>query len=635
MCGIAGLIASGVPNLPSGADDAVLLALARRGPDSARVWAEGPCRLFHRRLRILDVRERSDQPMELRQDGRRLFMVYNGEMYNFRELREELNRQGATFATTSDSEVLLRGFHVWGDDVFRRARGMWALAFWDPDALELTLVRDPLGKKPLYYSKTPDGLAFASNIPAMLHLVSRTPEIDPDALDCYLAHLSIPQEHEVFRGIAKVPPGSIVRWKRGEVQIQRYWQSPDRPSAGARLDLDHIEALLRQAVRRRLVSDVPLGLFLSAGIDSGLVAALAAQESSAPLVAVTAGTTGSGYDEREAAGRVASRYGLTYRPIEVPPLSAGALPALLGELGEPFGDSSLLPSYDVARAARAELTVALTGDGGDEAFFGYPTFRAVHFAAGYRRITASWLRTQLSRSTRHHVSRVTAQKLGAFLEYGSKPLESSFRNRMGFSVDQRKRLLRAGSSPNGHDAEHIYAKPLGRWRDLPDADALRRTFYETFLPDDYLTKVDTATMAASLEARCPFLDVDFVEHILGLPRRELFPRGENKAVLRRIAAKYLPDEIMERPKSGFGVPVATWLRTSLGPAMEEFVFRENGVLPELLDLREARTYMNAHLRGADHGTRLWGLLALGVWAAIFVDRRFRATEVLPMALSAP
>ena len=635
MCGLAGVVrlTGGRPTDVSVAGS--LAALSFRGPDTQHVWHDGPCTLLHCRLRVIDINTRADQPM-VRERGERVAMVYNGEIYNFRELRKELIEAGWQFATTSDAEVFLAGYLAWSADVFRRARGMWAVAFWHPATRRVVLSRDPLGKKPIVYQAGAGSLAFASSVSALLPLLDEAPAIDPDALDCYLAHLAVPFEHAVFTGVAKVPPGGIVTWTPElGTGVERFWTPPPGPTPYRGDAVVETEHLLRQAVRRRLESDVPLGVFLSAGYDSGLVAALAAQESGGSLVAVTAGTQGSGYDERDGARLIAERYGLEHRPLEVPAVSAAVLPRLMGELGEPFGDASLLPSYEVARAARREITVALTGDGGDEAFFGYATFRAAHLAQRYRRVVPGRLRRMLHARTQGITADTWRRRVAALFEYGAGELfADSFRNRMGFTPAQRAQLLRNGAGPRGHKAEHVYAERLRRWATLPDSDALRRTFFETYLPNDYLTKVDTATMAASLEARCPFLDVDLVEFVLSLPADVAFPGGRLKALLRPLVRRHLPKEILGRPKTGFGVPVGRWLRGPLRSAFEEFVCRPGTLMATLVDPAVAREFLATHVRGADHSTRLWALLALGVWSAVVVERRWPRDEPLPVGPAA-
>jgi asparagine synthase (glutamine-hydrolysing) len=595
------------------------------------MWQEGICTLLHTRLRIIDTSARADQPMQGGPSAR-VVMVYNGEVYNFRVLRRELEQAGWSFNTESDAEVLLKGYAHWGHAVFRRARGMWAAAFWHPANRRVTLVRDPLGKKPLLYHLRNGRFVFASNMAALLTLLEVTPDVDPAAVDCYLAHLVVPVEHSAFSGVRKVLPGSIVSWSpEGELEVDTYWRVPAQPEPGLDDPVEEIERLLRSAVRRRLESDVPLGVFLSAGYDSGLVAAIAAQESARPLVAVTAGTRGSEFDERAGARAVATRYGMDHHCLEVPPLSAESLPFLLGELGEPFGDPSVLPSYEVARAARRDITVALTGDGGDEGFFGYSTFGGVHWAQVYRRIVPSVLRVALRALTRGVVSNGLWRRAAAVFDYGAGPLHESYRNRIGFAAFERSALLKpAANSAVHHRAEHVYRDRLAKLRGLPDADALRRVFYETYLANDYLPKVDAATMAASLEARCPFLDVDLVEYVLGLPASVAFPRARAKALLRPLARKLLPPELVSRRKTGFGIPVSDWLRGELDASMEEFVYRRGTFVASAIDTEAVRQIAKAHSRGADYGTQLWALLALGVWGAVFVDRRWRASDPLPV-----
>lgn len=629
MCGLAGVLDLHDSTLPEVRLRAAADALTHRGPDARHVWKGEFCTLLHCRLRILDISERSDQPME----RGRVVMVYNGEIYNFRALRADLETTGWQFSTTSDAEVFLAGFCAWGTDVFRRARGMWAAAFWEPVVRRLTLARDPLGKKPLVFAAGPERVAFASNTGALLALQDQTPEVDQAALACYLGHLCVPQEHSVFMGVEKVPPGTAITWTAATNREEtRYWSVPTAPRedlSGADV-VDETERLLRQSVRRRLESDVPLGVFLSAGYDSGLVAALASQEGGGSLVAVTAGTTGSGYDERQAASLIAQQYGLRHRPLEVAPLSAASLPMLIAEIGEPFGDSSLLPSFEVARAARQEITVALTGDGGDEGFFGYETFRGVWLAQRYRRFVPAAVREWLWNANHAHRRDDWRRRVEAVFEYGRFPIAEAFRNRMGFSPDERNLLLGGPPIVPIHEAEHIYASRLRRFAPLPDADALRRTFFETYLPNDYLTKVDTATMAASLEARCPFLDIDLVEFLLGLPESVAFARGRLKGLLRPVAQRHLPAEIITRRKSGFGVPVDRWIRSQLQGAFEEFVLRAGTPMADLVSTGVVRQLIASHRAGADHGTRLWGLLALGVWFAVVVERRWPADAPLPL-----
>jgi asparagine synthase (glutamine-hydrolysing) len=627
MCGFGGVV--DLRRGPPGSLAPVAEALAHRGPDARNEWREGPCALVHCRLRVLDLSARADQPMA--SDAARVVVVYNGEIYNFRELRAELEAAGWSFTTRSDTEVLLAGYQAWGSAVFARLRGMFAAAFWHPDEQRLTLARDPLGKKPLVYAESPGRIAFASSIGALLPLLESAPAVDRRALDCYLGHTVVPFEHAIFEGVTKLPPGGLLEWNGGRSRTSRFWRVPAAPAASPappREVAAELERLLRTAVRRRLESDVPLGLFLSAGFDSSLVAALAAEEHGGRLVAVTAGTVGSGYDERSVAALVAQRYHLEHRLLEVPALSAASLPMLLAELGEPFGDSSILPSYDVARAARREITVALTGDGGDESFFGYATFRGVRLGQRYRRWVPSPVRRLLHAATDGLTREGWLRRAGALFEYGVGPISESYRNRMGFSGRERSALLR-GAVP-GHSAEHVYAERLERFRNLPDADALRRTFFETYLPNDYLAKVDTATMAASLEARSPFLDLDVVEFALSLPEATAFRGGQLKALLRPLVVRLLPPEVLQRPKTGFGVPVGDWMRGPLAGALEEFVFRPDTAMAGLIDPVVARRVYAAHLAGADHGTRLWSLLCLGVWSAVVLERRWASTEPLPV-----
>lgn len=622
MCGLAGLIGG---KMDERAWRRVAEMLARRGPDASRLWSDGAdVALFHARLRVVDLSLEADQPMEREFFGMRLMIAFNGEVYNCAWLRAQLEADGAAFRTRSDTEVLLAGFARWGEDVFRRARGMWAAAIWNPAERRLVLARDPLGKKPLFYSCCDGAITFASTLRALLALSPQTPRLSSRALDAYLGLLYVPPSLSIFEGVRKVPPGSVVSWRQGDVpRVATYWEPPPPDSHGPPFAeaAGEIERLLRAAIRRRLESDVPLGIFLSAGVDSGLVAALAAQESGARLVAVCAGTKGHPSDERSGARLVANRCGLDFREVELPPLSAGALPGLIADVGEPFGDSSLVSTYAVANAARAEMTVALTGDGGDEGFFGYRAFTGVRWAARWRRCVPAPLRRLAVRATDGWRDGGARQAAATLLRMGAGPLADNYVNRMGFSARDRAALLRPEWRVAPPQAEAFLRDLLLESRHCPDVDALRRAMVRGDLPGDYLVKVDSATMAASLEARCPFLDRDLLDFVLRVPPRVSFFEGRRKALLWPLVNRLLPEELRRRPKTGFSPPLSGWFR---GPLIEPFrglVLDASGTLCDAVDPSVAARFLEEHRRGWDHATRLWGLLALAVWWRIFVDCR--------------
>ncbi len=627
MCGFGGVVLRA-----SGAVEEHLLArmgrtLGHRGPDGTRTMSADGAGFVHCRLAIIDLSDRASQPLTRPDLG--AVLAFNGEIYNFRELRSELERRGSRFDTESDSEVLLTTLVRDGPDGLRALRGMFALAVWWPGERRLLLARDALGKKPLFHARRADGaLVFGSTLQSVLEALGTAPALSEAAIAHYLAHTVIPQEHVIYAGVQRVQPGEWITFTgTDETGRGRFWEpARDATWRGPAAELDgEIERTLRTAVRRRLVGDVPVGAFLSAGIDSGTVVALMAAEAGEPVLTFTAGTSGDPRDERPAARAVAARYGTRHTEVEVPPLSAEALPRLLHQCGEPFGDASLLPTARVAEATRRHATVVLTGDGGDELFFGYPVFNGVRMAERVRRLAPQGVLRGLRRLAGDDRTGGPRNKLDALLEYAGAPLAQSFRNRMGWSRAARARLLHR---PEPEAAESIYARRLAGLDHLPDADALRRTLLGTWLPNDYLVKVDVATMAVALEARSPFLDVDLVDLLLSVPESMAFPHGRRKALLRPLAERLLPASILQRPKSGFGVPVRSWLLGSLREPYERFVTRPGLAIHEWIRPEAARSAYAELEGGSARADRVWLLLTLGVWAAMALDRTLSPEEPL-------
>ncbi len=616
MCGFGGIVLPGDGEVGPAVLNRMAAGLAHRGPDGTHQGSYPGAGLVHCRLAIIDLTARADQPLARPDLG--AVVAFNGEIYNFRQLREEWTARGARFDTESDTEVLLTSLVRGGPGALSRLRGMFALALWRPEERELLLARDPLGKKPLFYAWRSDGaLVFASTIAAVLAGMGTVPKLSPAALEGYLAETVVPQELVIYEGVHRVPPGSWIRFAGArEVARGRYWEpaaAADWHGTGEELQAE-IESLLRDAVRRRLVADVPVGAFLSAGIDSGIVTSLMAEESGAAILTFSAGTTGDPRDERAAARTVAERLGTRHTEVEVPPLSAAELPRLLWQAGEPFGDASLLPSARVAAAARSHVAAALTGDGGDELFFGYSTFRGVRLAERVRRLVPGPVIRQARATVGSGRGGGVRNQLDALLEYASSPLPTAFRNRMGWPADGRARLLRAPARGGS-----VYADHLARFGSLADADALRRTILRTWLLDDYLVKVDVATMSVALEARSPFLDVDLVDLLLRVPESLAFPGGRRKALLLPLAQRLLPPPILRRPKSGFGVPVREWLLGPLRAQYERLVTRPGLAIHEWIDPAAAREAYRELEAGSTRADRVWLLFTLGVWGAMMLD----------------
>lgn len=623
MCGLAGIIFA-----PAAGSESILEQLGReqahRGPDGEGRFIDGEAAIVHRRLAVIDLDRRSAQPFVRADLG--AILAFNGEIYNFGDLRRELELDGVQFRTQSDTEVLLVLLARQGPSALRRLRGMFALAFWEPVRRQLVLARDPLGKKPLYFAHRADGaVVFASSVPSVVTALGRTPSVDPGVVAHYFAHLVVPEGRCIYSGIDAVAPGSWIRFEAGmEVARARYWDMPE-PAMVRRTDLaEELEGLLRQAVRRRFIADVPVGAFLSAGKDSGLVVALAAEESHGPLHTFSAGTIGYEHDERAAARSVAERYGTLHTEVEVPPLTASALPQLLGQIGQPFGDASLLPSAAIAAAARRHVTVALTGDGGDELFFGYSVFNGVRLARRVRSAVPQGMLRAVRQLVGDGEGRGWRNRVDALLQYAT----AGFGNRMGWDVHRRARLLRIRET---EPAESVYMLAESRQGARHAAEALRRVLMCTWLPADYLVKVDRATMASALEARCPFLDVDVVEFALRLPESVAFPGGRNKALLEPLVRRYLPESLHHRRKTGFGVPIREWLLGSLRPAFDELVLRPGRAIHEWIRPDGAREAFAALAAGGVRADRLWALLVFGLWGAMTLEGDHGAEELLHAA----
>ena len=624
MCGFAGLAFT-----PARAVSRALLndlgaTLAHRGPDGQGIYAEGDAAIVHRRLAIIDLSTDAGQPFQRADHG--AVLAFNGEIYNFHELKARLERDGESFRTVSDTEVLLVELCRHGPDALSRLRGMFALALWEPARRRLTLARDPLGKKPLFYARRTDGaIVFGSSLGSILAMLGHTPSLDADAVAGYFANIVVPGDGTIYAGVSRVPPGAFVRFVDGvEAERVRYWEPPLPADDRRPMAVDELEHLLRQAVRRRFVADVPVGAFLSAGKDSGLVTALAAGESPGTLRTFSAGTSGYEHDERPAARLVAERFHTRHMEVEVPPLSASALPGLLRQAGEPFADASLLPSAAIAAAARPYVTVVLTGDGGDELFYGYSIFNGVRAASCARRIFPRGVLTGLRRAIGDGRGRGWRNKVDALLQYSTDGVS----NRMGWDRQRRRRLLRrreAGSP------EAIYALGELLAYGMSSEDALRHVLLRTWLPSDYLVKVDIASMASGLEARCPFLDLDVVEFAFRIPSVTGFPHGRNKALLMPLVRKHLPPVLHRRPKTGFGVPVRAWLLGPLRRAFDELVLRPGRAVHDWIDPDVAKSEFRVLEGGGVRADRLWALLVFGLWIAENLEHDTGAAELLGAA----
>jgi len=614
MCGICGIVST------SGSADPERLArmsakLVHRGPDSDGAFLDGPVGLAARRLAIIDLAG-GDQPIA-NEDGT-VTVVQNGELYNYPELRLELERAGHRFRTSCDTEVLVHLYEREGEAFARRLRGMFAVALWDAPRRRLVLARDRYGIKPLYYREENGGLEFASELRSLPR-----GEIDLDALEAFLAFNSIPAPLTIFREARKLPPGHVLVWESGQTRLERYARPAPVPASELRSDdeaelVEELRGRLRDSVRAHLLSDVPVGVLLSGGIDSSALAALAAQETGEPVRTFSIGFEERSFDELSDARLVAERYGTRHRELVLRPDAALLLPALADAFDEPFADSSALPTYLVSQLAAADVKVALSGEGGDELFGGYYTYVADLLA---QRVGG------LAGLARPVVERLPSSSARASFDYKAKrfvrgahlpPLERHHAWKEIFSPEARAELT---GRRHAFDPVDLYRE---RFAETEGAELLARlqdVDLGIYLVDDLLVKTDRASMAHSLEARVPFLDPAVTSFAFSLPARHRVSGFRKKVLLRKAVAPLVPEQIVRGKKRGFSIPAAAWLRGELEPFARETLSAETVRRQGFFDPQAAERVIDRHVRGEEDLSRqLWGLLAFTLWHERHVER---------------
>lgn len=629
MCGIGGKLYFD-PARPVERDilERMNAVLAHRGPDDAGIYCDGPVGLVHRRLSIIDLSPAGHQPM-CNEDGT-IWIVFNGEIYNFQSLRPDLLRRGHRFRSNSDTEVILHLYEEHGTDCLRLLRGMFALAIWDGPRRQLFLARDRLGKKPLCYQQDAHAFRFASEAKAILQdsAVHGTP--DPASVSQYLAFGYVPSPGSAFRGFRRLPPGHYLTCRDGRIDVVQYWRlRRDRKHERSEEDwCREIVARLEQAVRLRMISDVPLGAFLSGGIDSSAVVALMSRVSSGPVKTFAIGFEEPEYDELPYARKVAERFGTEHHELVVRPDAVAILPKLAWHYDEPFGDSSAVPTYYVAQMTRQHVTVALNGDAGDENFGGYDRYVASVLAARFDRWPgAGGLRYAMRwglRRWRPAGRRTSLLYRGRrFLDGLTEPPERRYaRWFCHFYGDRRRELLTPEFQAAAGDGDELAAMlDLYRGTDARDfGDATLGVDAALYLPDDLLVKVDIASMAHSLEARSPFLDHEFMEFAATIPF-DLKVRGRvKKYILKRALGGLLPEAILHRPKMGFGVPIDRWLRKELRDLLCETLLSPRALGRGYFAGAVVRRMVDEHVRGrANWHYLLWTLLMLELWHRTYID----------------
>lgn len=637
MCGIVGF--RSLSNFEALRDflPRATASLAHRGPDDSGLFFDERCGvgLGHRRLSVIDLSRAGQQPMS--SDDGRVHIVYNGEVYNFKEIRQTLEARGHKFRSETDTEVILKAYLQWGIECLQEFIGMFSLAIWDSRKQLLYLVRDRLGIKPLFYYFKDGTLLFASELKGLMAFKSFDKDIDPDSIPLFLHYQYVPAPKTIFKNTYKLLPGHYLVFNGEDLNANRYWAPPDEPEGDLSTVndeeklLSRLDELLTEAVSLRLISDVPLGALLSGGIDSSMVVALMQKVSTAPVRTFSIGFDVEGYNEAVWAAEVAKHLGTDHTELYVTPQEAmEVIPSLPDLYDEPFADSSAIPTFLVCQLARSDVTVALSGDGGDEQFAGYVRYWTTQaMAHGFQRL---WL------PVRKSMANILGAIPAGFVERCYLPWRQFLpqRFRVANFADKWQKLIYL---LNKTEISDLYRMTICLWsedevfrlagRRLPEGEyervfkdtvdwpllaRLMRVDQETYLPDAMLTKVDRASMAVSLEVRVPLLDHRVVEYTAKMPDTLKFRNGTGKYLLKKLLARYVPNHLFERPKMGFGVPIDRWFRSELKELLLDYLSPSRLKKEGLFDETIVENKIKEHLSGRiNHHYRLWALLMWEMW----------------------
>ncbi|TKB63190.1 MAG: asparagine synthase (glutamine-hydrolyzing) [Nitrospira sp.] len=629
MCGIAGKLYLDPTRVMARQELAAMVGtLTHRGPDGEGIWIDKNIGLAHRRLSIIDLRTVAAQPMS-NEDGT-VWVTFNGEIYNFNELRKDLESRGHVFRTNSDTEVIVHSYEEYGRDCLTHLRGMFAFAVWNTNTRTLFIARDRVGKKPLVYYCDRERFLFASEIKSLLTDPAVQVEVNSVALDQFLAFGYVPAPLTSFTGIKKLPAAHWLELRDGRIEIGRYWKLHYTPKRKLSLQdaVAELQWRLAEAVKIRLVSDVPLGAFLSGGIDSSAVVAYMAQAMNRPVRTFCVGFEDAKFDERPFARMVAKQFGTDHTELVVKAPVADILPRLIWHYDEPFGDSSAVPSYAISQLTRQYVTVVLNGDGGDESFAGYDRY-VVNRRARIGDTMPRWLWGSISASMGALPKGLQGLAPFAKINRVSSALAQSPERRYAkwvghFSPDQRYALYAEGfrSTLTQSDPEALFDQVFAD-SDADDwIDATLDADVNLYLTDDLLVKMDRATMAHSLEARSPLLDHLFMEFVASLPAEMKLQGAEKKKLLKAALRGLLPDTILDRPKMGFGAPLQNWFRTDLKDMAHDVLLSPRATQRGYFEPKVVAGLLDDHCSGKeDQSTFLWDLLVLELWHRTFVDGR--------------
>ena len=623
MCGIAGIVRTAGAPVNRDLLERMNEAIRHRGPDEDGFYFNDGVGLAIRRLAIIDLKT-GQQPIHNR--DRTKWLVFNGEIYNYREVRAQLEDLGHKFYTDSDTEVVVAAYDQYGTDCPRHLRGMFAFAIWDERNQSLFLARDRVGKKPLLYAHLPGQLVFASEFSALVLHPEVSRDVDLEAIHHYLSFMCVPAPLTAYRAIRKLEPAHWLLWRRGEIRTERYWQL----DFSKKTSLSEVEAserlidLLREAVRVRLMSEVPLGAFLSGGIDSSAVVALMAQESGERVKTFSIGFEEQDFSELHHARRVAEHVGAEHHEFIVRPDAMQILPTLVEHYGEPFADSSAIPSYYVSRETRRYVTVALNGDGGDECFAGYERYAAMNLARAYASIPGKRLIGSATEALPAPRSRGNPiGKAQRFIAAASlPPIERYLRWISSFDEAAKQKLYT--DDFRAQTARFRTVSFLEPWfasvngGGIVDAALLSDTM--TYLPNDLLVKMDIASMSVSLEARSPFLDHHLMEFAASLPEKMKLRRLTTKYILKKVLKEFVPGQNLTRRKMGFGVPIGYWFRGSMQAFLRETLLSGKSLGRGFFKPERIRAIVDEHIDNRiDHSHRLWSLMMLELWFQRFID----------------
>ncbi len=625
MCGIAGFVNREGERATSEQVRRMIHTIVHRGPDDEGIHAQGNVGLGMRRLSIIDL---SGGRQPIYNEDRSVAIVFNGEIYNFPELRKELQSRGHHFYTHSDTEVIVHLYEEMGAECVTRLRGMFAIAVYDEKRKSLLLARDRLGKKPLYYALRGGRLYFGSEIKAMLAVAPELKAIDPEGILQFFYFGYVPDPYSSFQEIRKLPPGHLAEYRNGEIEVRQYWDVPQYGNHDPGSDdvcLEEMEKRLAEAVRIRLISDVPLGAMLSGGVDSSLVVALMARNSSAPVKTFSIGFGKADFNEVEYARLVAQRFGTDHHELVVDPDIVETLNHITAMMEEPFGDSSMIPTYHVSKLARQHVTVALSGDGGDELFAGYD-----RYIVNWKRRRYNFIPPWIGSLYRNYLyerlpSGVKGRKLAWNITLSSR---DRYLDGLSFlpALHREKTLF----SRDFVNSARSWADPLrqfeGYYDQAPATDQLSRLMYldtKTYLTADILAKVDRMSMANSLEVRCPILDHEFVGWVAGLPIGYKFRNGTRKFMFKKLAERLgIPPQLLHRRKQGFSMPLVHWMRKELKEGLLPILLEPRTLQRGYFEPQAIRTVMDEHFRGRrDRAGLLWILLVFELWHRNFIEAK--------------